>query len=631
MALQMTWQPSLLSQKRKTGTGPPLGLRNLGNSCYLNSVLQCLTYTPPLANFCLRDSSGSSCPFCILEKQIARSLRLDLTHDAPSKIQSCIRIFAENFRCGRQEDAHEFLRYVIDACHNTCLRLKKLRRKGAEANGGGDEAGGSTVVKEIFGGALQSQVKCLCCGYESNKVDEIMDISLDVFHSNSLKDSMQKFFQPEVLDGNNKYKCDSCKKLVAAKKQMSILQAPNILVIQLKRFEGILGGKIDKAVAFEEVLVLSSFMCKASQDPQPEYKLFGTIVHSGYSPESGHYYAYIKDAMGRWYCCDDSCVTVATLQEVLSEKVYILFFSRTNQRPVSSSNSLASNGVKPHSNGSQTSECPKVGVPPKAVHAKSNSELSSWKDIPRVSKTAKAPSSSRVKFDINGSSSSKRNSAPVSVNGKVDVCRNQPSAVNGHVKDSASLENGKEDSSLPTRNGIDENKVSVDKLKRKESTVSNGHTGNQTVDIHSVKSDLKEDTDRSRIIAGRVPDNFKQESNGLNNKPTILGNKRKLQGDPCILLAHDGQSQARVQELKDILGKEAKSVLRSIGWTDKVYEFMRSKKLRAQEAGNLTNGDEIRMSICRASEAWCEYSVLLIIVVMVAPLLGCSVWVCYIL
>ncbi|MCI21238.1 ubiquitin carboxyl-terminal hydrolase 25-like, partial [Trifolium medium] len=106
--------------------------------------------------------------------------------------------------CGRQEDAHEFLRYVIDACHNSCLRLKKIRKKGG--GGGGD--GGASIVKEIFGGALQSQVKCLCCGYESNKVDEIMDISLDVFHSNSLKDSMQKFFQPEVLDGNNKYKCD---------------------------------------------------------------------------------------------------------------------------------------------------------------------------------------------------------------------------------------------------------------------------------------------------------------------------------------------------------------------------------------------------------------------------------------
>ncbi|XP_022637056.1 ubiquitin carboxyl-terminal hydrolase 25 isoform X5 [Vigna radiata var. radiata] len=552
MDLQMTWQPSLLSQKRKTG--PPIGLRNLGNSCYLNSVLQCLTYTPPLANFCLTlqhsslcDFSASTCPFCILEKQIARSLKLDLSHDAPSKIQSCIRIFAEHFRCGRQEDAHEFLRYVIDACHNTCLRLKKLHRKGGDANGGGGDGGGSTVVKEIFGGALQSQVKCLCCGYESNKVDEIMDISLDVFHSNSLQDSMQKFFQPEVLDGNNKYKCDSCKKLVAAKKQMSILEAPNILVIQLKRFEGILGGKIDKAVAFEEVLVLSSFMCKASQD-----------------------------AMGRWYCCDDSSVSVATLQEVLSEKPYF--------------------------NGSQASEFSKVGVPLKDVQAKSSSELSPWKDMPSVAKTAKVPSSSRVKFDINGGSTSKRSPAPPSVNGKVDVSRNQPLLINGHVKDSESLENGKKDpSSLPARNGIDKNKVDVDKFKRKESTFTNGHSDNQMVDIHSVKSDPREDTDKNRVIAGKGSDNFKLENNGLSNKPKILGSKRTVHEDPFILLAHDGQSQAKVQKLKDNLVKEAKSHLISCGWTNEVYEFMRSK-LRAQEDGNLENGDETRKSLIREAQ-----------------------------
>jgi ubiquitin carboxyl-terminal hydrolase 36/42 len=64
------------------------------------------------------------------------------------------------------------------------------------------------VVMEIFGGALQSQVKCLSCGTESNKVDEIMDISLDVLHSNSLKDALQRYFQSELLDGQNKYKCE---------------------------------------------------------------------------------------------------------------------------------------------------------------------------------------------------------------------------------------------------------------------------------------------------------------------------------------------------------------------------------------------------------------------------------------
>ncbi|CAL5187219.1 unnamed protein product [Lathyrus oleraceus] len=600
MALQMTWQPNLLPHKRKNA--PPIGLRNLGNSCYLNSVLQCLTFTPPLANFCLHsqhsslcDSSGSSCPFCILEKQIARLLRVDLTSDAPSKIQSCLRLFAEHFRCGRQEDAHEFLRYVIDACHNSCLRLKKLRKKGG---GGGD--GGASAVKEIFGGALQSQVKCLSCGYESNKVDEIMDISLDVFHSNSLRDSMQKFFQPEVLDGNNKYKCDGCKKLVTAKKQMSILQAPNVLVIQLKRFEGILGGKIDKTVGFEEVLVLSSFMSKASQDPQPEYKLFGTIVHSGYSPESGHYYAYVKDAMGRWYCCDDSCVTLATLQEVLSEKVYILFFSRTNQKSASVSSSLASNGVKPyHSNGSQTSESSKVDVQLKTVQAKSNSDQSSWKDMPSASKIVKVPSGLRVKFDINGSSISKRSPAHASVNGKVDMFSSQPLLTNGHAKDLVSLENGRKDpsSSLPTMNGFDKNKIdAANNSVRKESTVTNGYAGIQTVDTDCVKPDPPEDIDRIKVISGTGPVNFKRESNGVINKSKMLGNKRKVQEAPCILLAHDDQSRARVEELKDILGKEVKSGLRSCGWVDKVEEYMSMRKrLHEREAENLTSDDKRKL------------------------------------
>ncbi|KAK5833863.1 ubiquitin carboxyl-terminal hydrolase 25-like isoform X1 [Gossypium arboreum] len=454
--LQMTWQPSLLSEKRKKG--PPLGLRNLGNSCYLNSVLQCLTYTPPLANFCLRSQHSSSCdasaskkprdcPFCILEAWITRSLTLDLTLDAPSKIQSCIKIFAEHFRFGRQEDAHEFLRYVIDACHNTCLRLKKLRRQGSE--GGGEAVNGNTVVKEIFGGALQSQVKCLGCGAESNKVDEIMDISLDILNSGSLKEAMHKFFQPEVLDGNNKYKCDNCKKLVAARKQLSIRQAPNILVIQLKRFEGILGAKIDRLITFEEVLVLSSFMSKASQDPQPVYNLFGTIVHSGYSPESGHYYAYIKDAMGRWYCCNDSFVSLSNLQEVLSEKVYILFFSRTNQRPGSFGTTVSSNGAKPRdSNGS---EAPKIlkAVQLKPVQTKLCVEQSSQKD-----KVGKPSSNSRVKFSISEKSGLRKLS--VTSNGKVGLHKTQNIAVNGVSMDSIQTKKNERDtSSLMNRNGTD--------------------------------------------------------------------------------------------------------------------------------------------------------------------------------
>ncbi|GMI90023.1 ubiquitin-specific protease 25 [Hibiscus trionum] len=543
--LQMTWQPSLLSEKRKKG--PPLGLRNLGNSCYLNSVLQCLTYTPPLANFCLRSQHSSSCdasaskkprdcPFCILEAWITRSLTLDLTLDSPSKILSCIKIFAENFRFGRQEDAHEFLRYVIDACHNTCLRLKKLRRKGSEGVGGGGEAvNGNTVVKEIFGGALQSQVKCLGCGGESNKVDEIMDISLDVLNSGSLKEAMHKFFQPEVLDGNNKYKCDNCKKLVAARKQLSIRQAPNILVIQLKRFEGILGAKIDRLITFDEVLVLSSFMSKASQDPQPVYNLFGTIVHSGYSPESGHYYAYIKDAMGRWYCCNDSFVSLSTLQEVLSEKVYILFFSRANQRPGSNGTTVSSNGVKPHdSNGSEATKILKA-IQLKPAQTKSCVEQSSQKVV-------KQSSSPRVKFNISEKPGPRKRL--LTSNGKVDFHKTQIIAVNGASMDSICTEKNEKDTlSSMNRNGTEKiGKVdAVSGGNAPQFAWSNGNKSDSFVvngtrsmavggQIHTDLSDASDNSGRKKSSENSsdisVPKKISEESSD------ILGTKRKSE-DSC--------------------------------------------------------------------------------------------------
>lgn len=222
------------------------------------------------------------------------------------------------------------------------LSIAKSKTRQADYRGSKEDP--YTVVKEIFGGVLQSQVKCLCCGSESNKQDEIMDLSLDVIQIGSLKEAMRRYFQAEVLDGNNKYRCEKCKKLSAARKQLSIFQAPNVLVIQLKRFENIHGGKIDRFISFEERLELVGHMCRSSQDPRPEYILYAVIVHAGYSQESGHYYSYVKDATGKWFCCNDAHVTGVNSQSVLNEKAYVLFYVRSNVRSKVKDQVLSENG-----------------------------------------------------------------------------------------------------------------------------------------------------------------------------------------------------------------------------------------------------------------------------------------------
>lgn len=81
---------------------------------------------------------------------------------------------------------------------------------------------------------LSLQICCLLCGNESNKRDAIMDVCLDVHNLASVHDALRRFTHPELLEGDNQYRCERCGQLSDARKALSIFHAPNVLVIQLK-------------------------------------------------------------------------------------------------------------------------------------------------------------------------------------------------------------------------------------------------------------------------------------------------------------------------------------------------------------------------------------------------------------
>uniref|UniRef100_A0A672FAP1 USP domain-containing protein n=1 Tax=Salarias fasciatus TaxID=181472 RepID=A0A672FAP1_SALFA len=95
------------------------GLRNVGNTCFLNSVLQCLTYTPPLSGFCMMR---------IIQNHIDEVFINAGGAIVPTGVLRELNTIAEHFCFGNQEDAHEFLRYTVNAMQNSCSRSSNKRR-----------------------------------------------------------------------------------------------------------------------------------------------------------------------------------------------------------------------------------------------------------------------------------------------------------------------------------------------------------------------------------------------------------------------------------------------------------------------------------------------------------------------
>ncbi|KAK1280593.1 Ubiquitin carboxyl-terminal hydrolase 15 [Acorus gramineus] len=187
----------------------------------------------------------------------------------------------------------------------------------------------TTLIQQIFGGRLRSKVKCLRCHHESERYENIMDLTLEILDwVETLEDVLAQFTAAEDLDGENMYRCGRCATYVKARKQLSVHEAPNILTIVLKRFQSGKYGKINKCVSFPDMLDMIPFMTGSGDSP-PLYMLYAVVVHLDTLNESfsGHYVSYVKDLRGTWFKIDDTEVQPVPMSQVMSEGAYILFYS----------------------------------------------------------------------------------------------------------------------------------------------------------------------------------------------------------------------------------------------------------------------------------------------------------------
>uniref|UniRef100_A0A671PCS8 ubiquitinyl hydrolase 1 n=1 Tax=Sinocyclocheilus anshuiensis TaxID=1608454 RepID=A0A671PCS8_9TELE len=304
------------------------GLHNLGNTCFLNSTVQCLTYTPPLANYLLSKEHSRSCHqsgfcmICVMQNHIIQAFANTGNAIKPVSFIRDLKKIARHFRFGSQEDAHEFLRYTIDAMQKASLNgYPKLDR----------QTQATTLVHQIFGGYLRSRVKCSICKSVSDTYDPYLDIAVEIRQAANIVRALELFVKPDVLSGENAYMCAKCKKKVPATKRFTVHRTSNVLTLSLKRFANFSGGKITKDVGYPEFLNIRPYMSQSTGDPVM-YGLYAVLVHSGYSCHAGHYYCYVKASNGQWYQMNDSMVHSSNIKVVLNQQAYVLFYLRIPEK-----------------------------------------------------------------------------------------------------------------------------------------------------------------------------------------------------------------------------------------------------------------------------------------------------------
>ncbi|NWR38163.1 UBP2 hydrolase, partial [Tachuris rubrigastra] len=342
--------PSLQSSKVVQGL---TGLRNLGNTCFMNSILQCLSNTKELRDYCLqnqylRDLNNNSRMRTALMSEFAKLIQLLWTSSpnesvSPSEFKTQIQRYAPRFVGYNQQDAQEFLRFLLDGLHSEVNRVLVRPRASTDSldHLPDDEKSRQmwrryqeredSRISDLFVGQLKSSLTCSECGYCSTAFDPFWDLSLPIpkkgYGEVTLMDCLRLFTKEDVLDGDEKPTCCRCKARTRCTKKFSIQKFPKILVLHLKRFSEarIRSSKLTTFVNFQlKDLDLREFASQSCN--HAVYNLYAVSNHSG-TTMGGHYTAYCKSPVSsEWHSFNDSRVTPMSSSHVRSSDAYLLFY-----------------------------------------------------------------------------------------------------------------------------------------------------------------------------------------------------------------------------------------------------------------------------------------------------------------
>ncbi|KAH7408597.1 hypothetical protein DE146DRAFT_383024 [Phaeosphaeria sp. MPI-PUGE-AT-0046c] len=287
-----------------------VGLYNPRAICYMNSLLTQLFMNMNFRRFMLgldvKEASGSQRLLFETQKLFAQMQQSFRKWTDPREFAACVKSIDKTpIDITVQMDADEFYNLLFDQWEAQLLQSQHKQQ-----------------FRSFYGGQTLNQIKSKECEHVSERVEPFFAIQCDIAGKANLQESLQAYVQGDVMEGDNKYKCESCDgKFVDAVKRTCLKEAPDNLIFHLKRFEFDLSDfsrrKVYDHFAFPESLDISPYKIDHLANPsqhcaEDTFDLVGVLVHTG-TCENGHYYSYIRqrpspsaDTEPKWIEFNDS-------------------------------------------------------------------------------------------------------------------------------------------------------------------------------------------------------------------------------------------------------------------------------------------------------------------------------------